>query len=254
MFNHHTGFSSAEHNDMKVRPDLATPIAALVFTSAVCFFITTLIGVWSAYEAFSSLFRFGLFAVGLWAMFGIGWRGRHHPKTTLSSIGLGCALLAAAIGIAYLLSLTTNSGMVASSLIVLLPLGVSSIAWNRTRHHRTSMQIGIGASGIAVVALVLCFERTAWIGLCGGVLCAAFVYWRFNDKRTAHSLLYHVSDVVVILGILLFLGVYWQLLTNPNLDGWFKATPLGGALWKRVPLWRESLALIQDYDSNFAQN
>ncbi|MFN8487837.1 MAG: O-antigen ligase family protein [Caldilineaceae bacterium] len=239
--------TSQLENTTKVKPKLATPFATLVLAAAICFSITNLVGVWSAYEASGTLLHFGLFSVGVSVMFGIGWRSCHHPKTTLSLVGLGCSLLAAVIGVAYLLSFTTNSGMVASSLIVLLPLGAMSIIWNQRQRQQTAVQLGLTAMGIAGVAFVLCFERTAWISLVAGLLGAAYVHWRFGAKRNIPSSLYQLSDVIVVLGIGLGLFVYWQLLTNPHLDGWFKATPLGGALWKRVPLWRESLALIQDY-------
>lgn len=239
--------ASQLQNTSKVKPNLATPLAMLVFAAAFCFVITNLLGVWSAYEASNTLLRFGLFSVGLWIMFAIGWRSSRHPKTTLSLIGLGCSLLAAAISIAYLISFTSNSGMVASSLIVLLPLSVMSIIWHRMQHQHKQMQIGLVALGISGITFVLCFERTAWIGLFAGMLCAGYVHLRFGEKRNVPPVLYRLSDIIVLLSIALGLLVYWQLLTNPHWDSLFKATPLGGALWERVPLWRESLALIQDY-------
>lgn len=236
---------SEDIEEMKLNPRLLTPTTVLVCSSAFCFFLTAIVGLWAAYDPVAALLRFTAIGSGLALMLAVAWLGRGNTKTALGWVGLGCTLLAAALSTAFLFGLLENSGMVASAMMVLLPLGASSVAWNRLRGHwRTVVFASVGLV-LAFAGFALSGERTAWLALAAGLCCAAWLSWRFRMKHP--GVLHRLMDLLVVA---LFLGgliLYAGILVLPAWEAIILDVPVIGALLERTPLWRESIELIQDY-------
>jgi O-antigen ligase/thioredoxin-like negative regulator of GroEL len=241
--------TSAQHwedlEEMKLNPRLLTPTAGLVCSSALCFFLTAVAGVWAAYDTVAALQRFGLIVLGLALMSGVAWAGRRHAKTVLSAIGLACSVVAAGLSVAYVLGLVENSGIVASALMVLLPLAMAGLYWHRVQRMQRSTLIGVAAIALACIGFIATRERTAWLGLGAGVLAAGYLYWRSNGEASRR--LQRVLDVLIATGVVVGLFVYWVVLLNPAFDEIVAAAPLISAISERIPLWRDSIALVRDY-------
>ena len=68
------------------------------------FFLTALVGVWAAYDRGIAWGRFGMIAGGLMVGTGAAWAGWRGGERALGVIGLACAVLAAVIGVCFLLT------------------------------------------------------------------------------------------------------------------------------------------------------
>jgi len=69
----------------------------------VAYSATALVGVWAAYDRQAAWMRFGLIALGLVLAATIAVVGEHGGETARGLIGVGCGVIAAAVGIYYLL-------------------------------------------------------------------------------------------------------------------------------------------------------
>lgn len=232
---------------MKRSGQLLTPLTALVTTSALIFNLTLLVALWAAYDRGAALLRLGPLQVGLWMMIALAWLGRYHAKTLLGLTGLGCAFWAAALGAVYSLHLNGNSGAIASSMMVLLPLAGVGVWWQWQCRQPLLVWLGLIAMSIALLVFLLTFERTAWIGLVVGLAGAGYLYGRMQPTAGSYPTLYRVSDSILIIGILSGLLLYLLLLLLPTWDDLISHTAVGGALLERLALWRESLAISRDY-------
>jgi O-antigen ligase len=220
-------------------------IMEIVYTSSALFLLTGVVGVWAAPELATAWPRFGLLAAGVVLLFGAAWAGRQHTRHVLSLIGLLGGALGALLAIGYAEGFLTNSGMVASAILPLLPLGAGGLLWSRLERWRWGVRVGVATLLLALAGFAACRERTAWLALATGGGCAAWVYWRLGEERP--HLLHHLVDLLLVLAVITLLTLYGVLLFTPLLDGYVSATPLVNALLERLPLWRESIVLIGDY-------
>jgi len=97
------------------------------------FFLTAGIGAWAAYDQTAALEKLMFLATGLAAVFVIDQLGRVDAERTLVWGGIGCAILAAALGALVLLPsqsvLSIREDALAAALIILLPLGSGAFLW-----------------------------------------------------------------------------------------------------------------------------
>lgn len=218
-----------------------------VMTSTTLFILTLLVGVWAAYDPAPALLRGVVIVAGLAVMAGLAWTGRYHAQTVLGVAGVGCAVAAGALSLAYALGFTHNSGAVASGLMVLLPLGASGVWWQWVSYRTSVLWLAGSAWLLALVIFLATLERTAWLGLAGGLLGAGYLYWRFAEPATDRRLAYRLSDW--LLGLALLSGVvgYGFLCFTPTFDGLLSHTVIGAAFQERAALWRESFAMCREY-------
>lgn len=224
------------------RANLMTPMTAMVFISALIFWLTAIIGIWAAYDVATALIRFGLITVGLGLMGGIAWHGYFHAKTVLSHLGLGCAAVAAVLSLVNLLGLRGNSGMVAGTLIVLLPLGAVGIWWQWQLDRQWAVVVGAIALAIAALTLLLSRERTAWFGLLAGLCCAGYVAWRFASGNNMWR--HRAADIILGLVALVGMTLYGAILFGASNA---MVGIVRDMFAERISLWQESLALVRDY-------
>lgn len=232
---------------MKHTSQQLTPMTALLLTSTVLFSVTLFVGLWAAYDRGAALLRFGSLQTGLGLMMAIGWFGRYRTKTILGLAGLGCVLWAAALGAAYGLGFNENSGAVASSIMLLLPLAGVGVWWQWQCRQWLLLGLGAVALLLAVLGFLGTLERTAWIGLAAGLAGAGYLAWRRQPTAGAYPSLYHLGDGLLGIGALGVMTLYLLLLFIPTWDGLISRTGVGGALLERLALWRESLAISRDY-------
>lgn len=224
-----------------------TPLTVLVMTSTALFAVTLWVGVWAAYDLATALLRCAVLVTSLGLMLGIAWAGRYHAKTTLGLAGVGCALGAGVLSLAYGLHFTYNSGATASGLMVLLPLGASGVWWQWLSHQKRLTWVAGSALLLALLIFVLTLERTAWLGLASGLLGAGYVYWRFAGSISSTRVVHRVSDWLLVLLLVSGLIGYALLGFTPTADRLLSHSAIGSALQERTALWRESVALGRDY-------
>lgn len=230
---------------MRRRATIVTPLTVLMVSFAGCYFLSMVVGLWAAYDFTVALERFALIAFGLAVMFGLGWAGQRHSKTVLSWVGFGCGWLTALISGAYWTGSLTNSGMVASGLMVLLPLGAIHVVWQWILEQRRQALFGALPLLVGAVGLIATQERTAWFGLAAGLLFAGLLYVRFNNNSMVWQC--RVTDMLLVLGCGATIILYWRVLVDPSLDSRLALWPGFDLVLERLSLWRESLDLIQDY-------
>ncbi len=222
-------------------------MTALVTTSVLLFNLTLLVGLWAAYDRGTALLRFGALQAGLGLMVALAWVGRYHAKTTLGMAGMICAIWAAALGATYALRLNVNSGAVASGLMILLPLAVVGVWWQRQCGQQALVWLGSIALSIAVFVFLATGERSAWLGLAMGIGGAGYLGWRIQPTADAATAHYRLSDGLLVITVLGGLMLYLLLLFLPSTDALFVRVGADGELLERFALWRESLAISRDY-------
>ena len=154
------------------------------------FLLTALVGVRAAYNRRIVWRWFGTIAGGLVVGTGDAWAGRRGAERTVGAIGLACAVLAAAIGICFLLtydwsatgrvkfsvmeqlglsvqaqwpaicvSKDLNPNLIASGLVLAMSLGMGCVAWAWTRCYRRAAVVRAVALFLGLVAPVLTAVR-----------------------------------------------------------------------------------------------
>lgn len=232
---------------------------------ATAFILTALIGVWAAYDRQVAWPRFWLIAAGVAMAVSIAWAGRRWGEPAWGGIGLGCGLLAGAVGLYFLLAndwqtgATTkfdfvqrlglwvqthrpavslpedlNGNVAGGALALLLPLGTAGTVWAWRRCKALALAGG-GALTLALAALFLTASRGAWAGLAGGILVAWAIRW-----RKAHGWLLAALVVVPV-------GLFVAAVALPGFDRWLGNFGGGGSAVGRAQLWRDGLALLGDY-------
>jgi putative inorganic carbon (HCO3(-)) transporter len=250
-----------------------TEILALTFASL--FLLTALVGVWAAYDRAPAWRRLVMIAIGLALAVGVAWAGRRRGRRALGTIGLGCALLAGALGAYFLLSHDWTAGpgkfaalqgaglwvqahrpqvplpedihpnIAAGGLALTLPLGAGGVVWTWSQGRRPLALVGALGLTLGLIALALSASRGAWLGLGAGALTAGYLEWRFGYGRSSPLRL--VGDVLLIEAALVALAAFGVALSGPSLDRWLGTIPMGDSAIGRAQLWRDSLGLIGDY-------
>jgi O-antigen ligase len=220
-------------------------ITEVLSTSAVLFLLTPLIGLWATPDLIAGLGRLGVLVAGIALMFGVAWFSHFRARTVLSLVGLMGGGVAASLTIGFLSGILTNSGLVASGIMVLLPLAIAALIWNHRCGHQQRVRWGAATLLLALIGLAFCRERTAWLALALGIGFAGWTYWRFLDAQPRWSR--RIVDFLLIFAGVTLLALYGIMLFSPVLDAPVAKIPLVRTLLERLPLWRESLVLIGDY-------
>jgi len=190
-----------------------TPTNLTLISLALCI-VSVFIGVWAAYDREVALMRVAFIAVGLAMVIGLALLARWRGLRALGWAALLCGLLALGLGLDYLLLGNLSSSMVATAQIILLPLTLAGAFWTAQRRSWLLMSLAVAGAMVGLVALLLAGERSAWLGLLGGML--------------------------------MILAALWLAFRSPD-----AITPVtavvGGLGTNRLDLWEASLALIGDY-------
>lgn len=246
------------------------------------FLITALAGVWAAYDREAAWQRFALLAAGLLVMLVMAAFAWRRGTPALALMGLGCALLAGAIGGFFLLvydwaaSGTSkvdflhqvglwlqearpvisvpediNANVAGSALTVLLPLGFAGVVWAwRTGARDNKLWLFIALGGalsllIGMSALILSASRGAWLGLLAG---AVAVIWLALRRRLSEATgKRHLLDGLALTVLLVGLTGYWLAFQQAELAQFLGSVTVGESAVTRPVLWQDALALIGDY-------
>jgi putative inorganic carbon (HCO3(-)) transporter len=238
------------------------------------FVATGVIGVWAAYDRPAASHRFGLILTGMLVALVVAGIGQRAGEPGLALVGLGCALLAAALAGYFLLTFDwqargvvkvpalyqaglwlqghrpaapiaapedIHSNVAGGALVLLLPLAGGAMAWAWKRWPWPAVVVGCAATGLALVGLLLTTSRGAWLGLALGALLAAYPAVRCTALETGRS-------GAVKYGLLAFLVLLAATIPCVTLSGRTAAAPfLEASTTSRTELWRWGLDLITDY-------
>lgn len=250
--------------------DSAVPQASLA--PAILFLASALVGVWAAYDRGQAWPRFWGLATGLAAAGAIGWAGRRWGERALRIAGLGCAGLAAAVGLYFLLThdwggpaagkfaalhriglwiqahrpalgLTEdiNGNVAGAALAILIPLGLAGAASRRGRRSAAApLTSGLTSAliVIAAFALSLTASRGAWIGLIAGGAAAALAAGA--GPRRGLALAWGLTLALAAASALVFAAP----VALPGLERLLGGA--GASAVGRAALWRDGLALAGD--------
>ena len=195
------------------------------------------------------------------------------------TVGLLCAWLAAALGGLYLLtrdwsapvgdfvlrqqgglalpaalpamalpaplSDTSNDNVLASGLVVLLPLGMGGEAWALRRGRNRLLRWPVGGLTLLALAgavLLLTFSLGGWLRLAAGVVCGGWLTIRLRFRRL---LLMFVGDAVAL--PLVLVGIFFMALVAPESSGLVGSSTMAGRSGSRASLWQDAPTLIGDY-------
>jgi O-antigen ligase len=211
---------------------------------SLAFLLTALIGIWAAYDRMVAQEKFVLLCAGIALAHTIEWLGWRYAKAVLGIVGLGCTASAGALGTIVLLTRPGHADVVASMLVLLLPLGVCAIVWAYAYQYWPVVMVASFALAIALVALLFTWERSAWLALTVGVVSGAII-WRSTSNNIQmegfdRRWFFVIGTILACLAVVMFL----VLRTTPR---WLVIAEMIGSTWSRLYLWRDSLVLIQDY-------
>jgi tetratricopeptide (TPR) repeat protein len=210
-----------------------------------CFLLTLVVGAWAAYDPVLALVRFVQIGVGLALATAIVGGASVHRVAALEWAGMGCAAATILLSLGLLLGLTSNSGVIASGLMLLCPLVGGVMMWDGWAGRRLRAWLGGGALVLALVGLIASGERTVWLSLAVGFASGGLLaLW--GDVRRPQPLRWAVIAFAQG-GLLVGLCVYGLILVDPAVAGWLRTAPFLDGLLERTGLWRESLALVGDY-------
>ncbi len=220
-----------------------TPTNLTLISLALCI-VSVFIGVWAAYDREVALMRVSFIAVGLAMVIGLALLARWRGLRALGWAALLCGLLALGLGLDYLLLGNLSSSMVATAQIILLPLTLAGAFWTAQRRSWLPMSLAVAGAMVGLVALLLAGERSAWLGLLGGMVGALVLYGRAIVLRKSRWR--RVVDILLAAIGLMILAALWLAFRSPD-----AITPVtavvGGLGTNRLDLWEASLALIGDY-------
>lgn len=136
-----------------------------------------------------------------------------------------------------------NANVIAGTLLVSVPFGIAlSWQWLQQR-RRVEAGMGVFLTLIILFSLLLTDSRGAWAGLAGATLLAGLVMIqrrRFGDSRS-RLLFWSLTILTFLLGLA-------GLSAAGRLEGLIGYLPDPGMVMRpRADLWREGLALAQDY-------
>ena len=252
------------------------------FTATLLFFITLLVGLAVAPDKLAALDRLALLTAGLFAAWALVWLSNTgYREIVLGLTAMASAWLAGLLGGYYLLTNdwsasgeekfaligrvgqwiqalrptlaapeTINSNVMAGALVVLIPLGVGAVVWlwRRRRMTRWLLVLAVLTAlpvAVALVALGLSASRGGWLALGTAAVCGVFWYyrWRLADRPLART----IGDAVVwsLLGGLV--ALWAAVLVLPDFAGPLGSAAAGGSAVSRAALWRDALAVVDDY-------
>jgi hypothetical protein len=199
----------------------------------------------------------GLFAA--WVITVVARLGARWP--VLGSAGVICAWLAAllclyvallrnaAVAIPWVGRDTVNDNVLASGLVVLIPLGLGGLAYLlslKPVYRIPLVMLTAGSLAAALVGLFLTNSRGGLLGLGVGLMVGGWVVVRRRVpvQRTTRR----VVDGLVLFVPICLVGIILLALAAPG----FNPGPLGsdvvaGSTGTRVALWRDGLILARDY-------
>ena len=243
---------------------------------ALVFLLTTLMGVWAAYDRLAALERFAWITTGVLVLFIAPRLSNVDIEVFLAIFGSSCTFVALGLGLYFLLQSnwqpvnvtayvpfhnatlllhrldltlllpkSRQDNLIASCLIVLIPLGAGAALWTWIYGKRWFAVVKIGALAFALFVLLLTLSRGALLGLMVGGLVAIYYAWRIHQKR----IVWYARLIGVALSLLVILGlaVYLAVIIFPGTDARLGISAMGGSAGSRIQLWRETLPLIQDY-------
>jgi hypothetical protein len=177
------------------------------------FLATGLVGVWVAYDRATAVIHFVLLGLAVAVALALIYWSRRHGSKVIGWVAVACSVLAVVAGLLYGVLGSVHSGTLASTIIVLFPLGLGGLAWCLRAHLRLVRFV----SGTLVLALLLMIpmrEASAWTSLAGGLGIAGLYYWRTNQR--VGSLWRRLFDVttLVIVGLLTVVAALLLWTTN----------------------------------------
>jgi len=218
--------------------------AQLIATSLAFFIISLFIGVWTAYDRSSALQRASILALGLTLVVFPAWLVRRNQQRVLKNTAILCGLLSFLLGLDYLLFDHFSGNVIATAQIILLPLATAGAYWAIRRRYRRESALAMAGVLVGLAALLAADERSAWLGLVGGMVGAALLYERVIVLRKL-SRVWVIDLLAVVVGLMLLAGL-WATLRSPAMFA--RVTSILGKLGThRLDVWDASLALINDY-------
>jgi putative inorganic carbon (HCO3(-)) transporter len=234
-------------------------------SSTLLFATTALIGLFVAYDPHVGLGRFALILLGLALAGLLALVGRLDPsKTAVGYLAYGLLWAAALLGVAHLLSggLVSQSGGIefawrlnngmGGALAALIPIGFSALLWLAGRWRSAGQRAagvlafaGVIPLSAALIALVATGSRGALVGMAAGGAVALYLAWRATAGQTAS--LRWLGDLLLALAALGVAAGFLFVLFAPNSLEVIQALTRDASATSRPALWRDSLALIQDY-------
>lgn len=255
------------------------PVAPVAWATGVLV-ATMLVGAWASFSPAAPA-RLVLLLAGVALMWLVAQSGAAGGEGALELLSVGCALLAAAIGIYFVLTYDwaaggtakfaivqqaglwiqahrpaipvpddINGNVAGGALAVLIPLGLGAVGRRTGRRAAGLRAIAALATAVAMVALLLTASRGAWIGLAAGGAVAGFLAWRRRQNWWQRAVKTHtIHDGGLLAAAALALaGLFWAAVALPGFDRLFGGiTAAGGAAVSRASLWRDMLALAGDY-------
>jgi O-antigen ligase len=217
--------------------------ARLIQLSLAFFLVSVAVGVWAAYDRQTAWMRAGLLAGGVLLAWSVAWIARRWGLRILVWGGAVAAILALLLFFLLLRTQRIDGNAIATAQIILLPLILAAWVWAaRARSWGRLAVITLGAL-FALGALLAAGERSAWLGLLGGLTGAGLLTWRARGLRTSPRR--HLFDLAVVLALLAGVAAFWYVLTSPALT-WDLTVQLRDWGGERLELWSASLALAID--------
>lgn len=253
-------------------------LVGTVIGSGGIYGLSLVVALWAAYDRWLALPRFGLLSGGmLFLAFFVGHTNAKGRERT-SWLATGDSMLAGSLGLFFLLThdwqatgatdfqtlsavttwvqgsrptwgqaswlapMRAHENAVAGALLLLLPLGCASCGVQWQRSHFVRSAIEGGALTVAIVALLLTFSRSAWVGLTVAAIVTGLT--TIMPTRWPGFWTFLCSTLLLSLAVVTFVINPEFLSTVVRWLGW---NDIGGAIGSRFTVWQNAVTIVPDY-------
>ena len=257
-------------------------LIGIIVGAGVLWLLATGVSWWVAYDRWDALPRLIMLTGGLALIAYLPWSANRGNRQSIEGVVTSCNLLAGAVGLFFLAThdwgvtfiqdfqllpqvtawvvmvrshllpsgwqstFYLHENAVAGALIILLPMGVTTLGVHWQRRQHLLWLSGVSALTLGTVALFLTFSRGAWMGLGVGMAVTYLAGWSRGGPR-AFPWAFVSGTLLMIAGVVVFSMKPGIITALSAWLPWNMLNTVEGSGTSRLTLWQDIVPLVQEY-------